>query len=66
MLTLQREKLMIVYSVQTLEAYKLMREQGYLEGNMELAMFPEAYKWMMAQMKKRLSNYDGMAPPIWV
>jgi hypothetical protein len=57
---------MIVYSVQTLKAYKVMREQGFLEGNLELAMFPEAYQWMMAQMKKRVPNYKGDAAPIWL
>lgn len=57
---------MIVYSVQKLEAYHLMRDQGYLEGSLELAMFPEAYKWMMGQMAKRLPRYNGQAGPIWV
>lgn len=57
---------MIVYTVKTLTDYKLMREQGYFTGNMKYAMFPEAYKWMMAQMEKRLPNYTGDEAPIWV
>ncbi|WP_071395090.1 DUF3841 domain-containing protein [Bacillus tuaregi] len=57
---------MIVYSVQKLAAYKLMREQGYLEGNIEFSMFPEEYKWMMEQIEKRLPDYNGQEAPIWV
>ncbi|MFD3448956.1 DUF3841 domain-containing protein [Microbacteriaceae bacterium 4G12] len=57
---------MIVYTVQKEAAYKLMRKQGYLEGRAELAMFPEAYRWMTGQMQKRLTNYQGECYPIWV
>lgn len=38
---------MIVYTVQKLITYKLMREQGYLTGNIKFVMCLEAYKWMM-------------------
>ena len=57
---------MIVYTVQKLTTYKLMREQGYLTGNFKYAMDPESYKWMMDQMEKRLPNYKSEVPPIWV
>lgn len=57
---------MIVYTVQSLTTYKLMREQGSLKGNIKLAMFPEEYRWMMEQMEKRLPNYTSEEAPIWV
>lgn len=43
-----------------------MREQGFLEGSKKHAMFPEAYTWMVEQMKKRLPNFNGDHFPIWV
>ncbi|MEK4130276.1 DUF3841 domain-containing protein [Solibacillus sp. FSL W8-0474] len=57
---------MIVYTVQKLSAYKLMREQGYLTGDIKYSIFPEEYQWMMEQMEKRLPNYKSEVPPIWV
>jgi hypothetical protein len=44
----------------------MMREQGFLEGSQEHAQFPNAYEWMIEQMKKRLPNYHGESYPVWV
>ncbi|GAB6497073.1 DUF3841 domain-containing protein [Bacillus luti] len=58
---------MIVYTVQTEEAWKQFKEQGYLEGNKD-AIDPEfiyAYDWMVFQAKNRLPHYKGKYP-IWV
>lgn len=56
---------MIVYTVQPEFLYKKMRDEGYLEGDEAHAMFPEAYKWMVVQMKKRLP-LSCESYPIWV
>ena len=55
-----------MYTVQSENLYKKMREQGYLEGNKDFAMFPEAYEWMIDQMKKRITNCDMKNYPIWL
>ncbi|MGE8203880.1 DUF3841 domain-containing protein [Heyndrickxia sp. NPDC080065] len=60
---------MIVYTVQHIEAYKQMRELGYLEGSEKYLWkeFKEPYNWMKKQMEKRISNYIvGKSYPIWV
>lgn len=59
---------MIVYTVQTLDAYYKMREKGYLTGEEKYVWedFKEPYKWMMSQMEKRLPDYKGDDYPIWV
>lgn len=43
-----------------------MREQGYLEGNKDFAMFPEAYEWMVSQMKKHIVHSNKENYPIWL
>lgn len=55
-----------MYTVHPEYLYKKMREQGYLEGDKKFAMFPEAYEWMIGQMKKRLANCDMENTPIWL
>lgn len=58
---------MIIYTVQTEEAWKQFKKLGYLEGNKE-AIDPEfiySYDWMVREAKKRLLHYDGNYP-IWV
>ncbi|MFJ7952030.1 DUF3841 domain-containing protein [Lysinibacillus sp. NPDC096418] len=57
---------MIVYTVQPEYLYKKMREQGYLEGDKKFAMFPEAYEWMVGQMKKRIANCNMENYPLWL
>lgn len=43
-----------------------MREQGYLEGHKDFAMYPEAYEWMIGQMKKRIAHCAMENYPIWL
>ncbi|MFC0189421.1 DUF3841 domain-containing protein [Fictibacillus aquaticus] len=59
---------MIVQTVMPLELYKIMREQGYYEGNEKYIWdsFIGPYKWMMGEMKKRIPHYDGETYPVWV
>lgn len=59
---------MIVYTVQTLDAYYKMREQGYLSGEERFVWeeFKDPYKWMMSQMEKRIPGYTSGTYPIWV
>jgi len=59
---------MIVYSVQSLDAYYKMREQGYLSGEEKFVWdeFKDPYKWMMSQMEKRIPGYTSGTYPIWV
>lgn len=59
---------MIVYSVQTLEAYYKMREQGYLVGIKEYIWpeFIKPYQWMMNQMEKHMEDYNGTDYPVWL
>ena len=59
---------MVVYSVQTLEAYYQMREQGYLVGNKKYIWpdFVEPYHWMMEQMERRIKGYNGLDYPMWL
>ncbi|TYR81845.1 DUF3841 domain-containing protein [Priestia megaterium] len=59
---------MIVYSVHPEKVYQQMRKQGYFHGSLKYVWpeFKEPYAWMMAQMKKRLPDYDGVTYPVWV
>ncbi|MGE7920113.1 DUF3841 domain-containing protein [Viridibacillus sp. NPDC093762] len=61
---------MIVYTVHPESIYKMMREQGYYEGSRANFNFKNSferqYDWMVAQMKKRLSHYEGDEYPVWV
>lgn len=56
---------MIYWTVQELRVWEIAQHKGYLEGNSEFAMYPDAYKWMIEQMKARLPNYNGEYP-IWL
>lgn len=53
------------WTLQTEIVWEHFKKQGYLEGSPAHAMYPEEYKWMMKQMKKRLPNYRG-EHPIWL
>lgn len=55
---------LIVYTVQPEFLYKKMREQGFLEGNKDFIMFPEAYDWMVNQLNKHLIHCEKY--PIWL
>ncbi|WP_336769768.1 DUF3841 domain-containing protein [Bacillus bombysepticus] len=58
---------MIVYTVQTEEAWKQFKKQGHLEGNKK-EIDPEfiyTYDWMVYQAKNRLPHYKGDYP-VWV
>ena len=58
---------MIVYTVQTEEAWKQFKKLGYLEGNKEF-IDPDdvySYDWMVRVAKTRLPHYEGNYP-IWV
>lgn len=63
----KEEYSLIVYTVKPEFLYKKMRDQCYLEGDKKYAMFPEAYEWMVDQMKKRLPCCKDMQNyPIWL
>jgi hypothetical protein len=55
----------IYWTLQTKKVWEYAKQQGYLVGNQDYAMFPEAYIWMIEQMKKRLPNYQGEYP-VWL
>lgn len=59
---------MMIYMVHLLSAYKHMREQGYDQGSKEYVkeFLIEPYNWMVSQMEKRLSDYDGKGYPVWL
>lgn len=59
---------MIVYTVQRLEAYKQLREKGFLEGQEDFVWkeFLDPYNWMKQQMMKRMPGYMGENYPIWL
>lgn len=59
---------MKVYTVQRLETYYRMREQGYLIGDEKFVWedFKKPYQWMMKQMEKKIEGYNGKDYPIWV
>lgn len=48
-----------------IEVWEEAQKKGFLEGKEKYAMYPEEYKWMIKQMKKKLTNYTG-EHPIWV
>lgn len=54
------------WTIQTLAAWETLRERGVLygDGRRVIKDWRSAYKWMMKQMKKRLSGYKG-GWPIW-
>ncbi len=58
---------MIVYTVQTEEAWKQFKKLGYLEGNKEFIDLDNlySYNWLVPAAKTRLPHYDGNYP-IWV
>ncbi|MFE8697570.1 DUF3841 domain-containing protein [Cytobacillus sp. FJAT-53684] len=55
-----------MYTVQPEFLYIKMREQGFLEGNKDFAMFPEPYEWMVSQMKKHIVFSNMKNYPIWL
>ncbi len=53
---------MIVYTVQTEEAWKQFKKLGYLEGNKEF-IDPDdvySYDWMVRVAKTRLPHYEEL------
>ncbi|AAP26767.1 MULTISPECIES: DUF3841 domain-containing protein [Bacillus] len=58
---------MIVYTVQTEEAWKQFKKLGYLEGNKEFIDSDDiySYDWMVRVAKTKLPHYEGNYP-IWV
>ncbi|KAA0765692.1 DUF3841 domain-containing protein [Bacillus sp. SH5-2] len=58
---------MIVYTVQTEEAWKQFKKLGYLEGNKKIIDSDDiySYDWMVRVAKTRLPHYEGNYP-IWV
>ena len=57
----------ILYTVQRYEAWENSQKVGYLEGNQKYVddFLNDSYQWMINQMLKRLSNYNGEYP-IWL
>lgn len=55
----------IYWSLQTEEAWKMAKTNGYLAGIAEYAMYPKEYLWMIEQMRKRLTNFYGEYP-VWL
>lgn len=56
------------YTIQTIEAWDVALKKGYLEGDKNYIYdeyFLDSYKWMMSQMRKRLTKYKGEFP-IWM
>ncbi|MBI6874651.1 DUF3841 domain-containing protein [Clostridium aciditolerans] len=55
------------YTVQHIDAWRESKKKGYLEGNKEFAIdgFEKHYSWMMEQMHKKLSKYNGDYP-VWL
>lgn len=53
------------YTIHPRRLWKKFLKQGYIVGDMEYAMYPKQYKWMMEQMINRLPNYQGECP-IWL
>ena len=55
---------MIVYTVQTEEAWKQFKKLGYLEGNKEVIDVDDkySYEWMVRVAKTRLPHYEGNYP----
>jgi len=51
--------------LQELSVWEKAIRRGYLQGYKKYAMFPEAYVWMIEQMKNRLPNYKGEYP-VWL
>jgi len=43
-----------LWTLQTKEAWEEALRKGYLMGDKERASFPDAYLWMMGQMRHRL------------
>lgn len=55
----------IYWTLQKEEVWNQSKQQGYIEGLQQYAMYPTEYLWMMKQMKKRIPNYSGEYP-IWL
>ncbi|MCC8437628.1 DUF3841 domain-containing protein [Brevibacillus sp. M2.1A] len=55
----------VFWTLQNQEAWDLAQDRGYIRSERNYAMFPEEYEWMIHQMKKRLSNYEGDYP-VWL
>jgi len=55
------------YTIQKIEAWEEAQQKGYLEGNKNYVYeeFLKAYLWMMNQMRKKLSLYNGEYP-VWL
>jgi hypothetical protein len=55
----------LYWTLQKEEIWDQSKQQGYLEGKQQYAMYPTEYLWMMEQMKNRIPNYSGEYP-IWL
>lgn len=60
---------MILWTIQTRNAYEELLKNGVLRGNPEHIVeesFRESYEWMADQMKKRIGNPpDDVSLPVW-
>jgi len=62
---------MKLWTIQSQEAYKLLRKNGVLHASEEYAMsnegdnFRRAYDWMAAELSKKDVKPDGVNYPIW-
>lgn len=58
---------MILWTIQTKQAWKVAQQRGYLVGDVAYVWedFLSPYLWMMDQMKKRINFYTGEYP-VWL
>ena len=60
---------MVLWTIQTLQAWKILESKGFLQGTAAHAIpdFLTAYRWMAGQMRRCLewSPLDGEVLPVW-
>jgi len=55
----------ILYTVQHIDAYYVLRKNGILTGNPKRSFLPESYEWMRKQMNLRIAEPSDTYP-IWL
>ncbi|MDO5557372.1 MAG: DUF3841 domain-containing protein [Clostridia bacterium] len=55
-----------MYSIQSIEAYKMAIQKGFLQSNKKYQMDHISYNWMGKQMEKRLNGYSFDNGIIWL
>lgn len=56
---------MKLWTIMKEDQYNKFIEDGIYKANPEYAMFPEAYKWLVKEMVKKIGNPENISSPVW-